>query len=444
VCIVEGTNNDGNRIFSNNINGSSGHGVCVFNGSSENVIESNTLANTSTAIYVIGPDALNNTFRGNQINNSATSILLKNDTSSSFISNSIDEPLTASYFLVDSTLNLTNTTFLGDRIVGDGKSNAVISNSDPQVISGSDTLHQVIDQKGLFASLELVDREDAILSTVPMHVESSDGSPVSISALQYTLGRGEPSLRWNVQTDSQNDILYRIGGIQGNTTAYVSNSDGENLPIVADQSGYIEYVTTQKFPQVSYMLRAQFSQLAQDVSASGQPPVDVDDNSPVDGENIDNVERINEVGLDESLLEDRPGYHNMYFGCDLQGVPTCDPLANKFKVYSSSAIYSTVTTLKTSPGYTEGKYDQSLELTASHREAVEITNNPSLHSENFTISFWMKPAEKPETYSHLVSHINFVVDGILRIQTLPMAMNPYSGLVLVQGKEGLFRLLIYQ
>jgi parallel beta-helix repeat protein len=406
VCLVEGTHNDGNRIFSNNIDGSSGHGVCIFNGSSGNLIESNTLTNTRTGIYVIGPNALNNTFKDNEIIDSTNSILLKNDTSTNFVSNSIDGFTSASYFLVDSTLNLTNTTFSGDRIVGDGKSNVVISNSDPAVISGSDTLHQVVNKDGLMANMDLINREDAIVSTVPMYVESSDGSPVSISAVQYNLGRGEPSLRWNAQTESTGDILYRIGNIQANTTAYVNNSDGETVPVIADPLGYIEYTTTQKFAQVSYIVRAQFSQLVQNPSTAAQPP---EDNIPAEeGENIDNTLRVKEVGLDESLFGERPGYHNMYFGCDLQSVLKCDPLSNKFKSFSTSAIYSTVTTLKTlKPQYTEGKFDQALELTASYREAVEITNNPSLHSESFTIAFWIKPAEKPEIYSHLISHTNF-------------------------------------
>ena len=406
ICLVEGDNNDGNRIFSNNIVGSSAHGVCIFNGSSENTIESNTLKDTLTAVYVTGPESLNNTFRSNQIVNSTNSILLKNDTSTNFISNTIDKSTSAAYFLVDSTLNLTNTTFLGDRIVGDGKSNAVIANSDPKLIGGSDNLYQVIDQNGLSANLELVDREDAILSTVPIDVVSFDESPVSISALQYALGRGEPSLRWKAQTDSQSDILYRIGGIQANTTAHITNSDGEDIPIIADQSGYIEYTTVQKFSQVSYKLLAQFNQLRQDTPFPVQPSEE--ENPPKDN-NTDNILRVNEIGLDEPLFEDRPGYRNQYFGCDLQGVQTCDPLPNKFKSYSTSAIYTTVTTLKTpDQEYAEGKYGQALELTASYREAVEVTNNPTLHSGNFSIAFWVKPAENPEIYSHLISHINFV------------------------------------
>jgi parallel beta-helix repeat protein len=435
VCLVEGTNNEGNKIFSNTIKDSSAHGICIFNGSSDNFIESNLLENTRTALYVIGPDARNNVFKSNQITNSSYAILLRNDTSTNFVSNTItDKSIRAEYYMVDSTLNLTNTTLSGQRFVGDGRSNVTISNSDPGIISGSDSLEMTVDRGGLLAKLELVDRERAFLNTAPFIVRSTDGSPVLISSLRYDLNLSEQAIQWTAQTNSQRDISYRIGGIKADTPVVITTSEGEEIDARADQSGYIEFTITPKASRVSYALFGQFDQPSQDDRVIGDPS---DRNDTPDTDDASGP-RVNEVGADGSFFEDRPEYRNVYFGCDLQVLGPCDPLANKLKVYLSQPSYSTITSLQTPmPEYVEGKYGQALKLKAEYREAVEITNSPVMHSDTFSVSFWIKPPETSERLSHLISHTNnHNTRGWYVQQMLEPGTNKQLLIFVVTSKEG--------
>lgn len=116
---------------------------------------------------------------------------------------------------------------------------------------------------------------------------------------------------------------------------------------------------------------------------------------------------VNATGFDESLFEERVNYHQIFFGCDLQPPQSCDRIANEFKAFSTIAASSKVIPrLLEGEKYSEGKYGQALDLVARYRESVEIANNPSLHTDRFSVSFWIKPPREPELYSHIISHVD--------------------------------------
>jgi glucose/arabinose dehydrogenase len=97
-----------------------------------------------------------------------------------------------------------------------------------------------------------------------------------------------------------------------------------------------------------------------------------------------------------------------FYGCtDYGDTVHCDPLVNKLKSYVVRGFWTRIYTPAGNPNLVNGHYSKALEMKSNRLESVEFKSTKNINTQEFSISFWIKPLPVSEATGSIVSHSNY-------------------------------------